>query len=357
MCGGGLAQWGPMRRKVRPPGRSNPDSGSRLSTVRGSNPLAEGLGPALTFFCFRGAAWLAERLPYAASNRIASVAAVSTYRLARNKRAIVRKNLARVVGTGPHLENLVRRAFLSYAEYWLETFRLGKYTAEDLRMMVVADDKATRGIQEALSRGTGVLIVTPHFGLYDLGSAWMGAQGWPVTTVAEVLKPRALYEWFTKLRSRWGVRIVPAERGRLTRVIGQILGNGEILALVADRDLGRRGVWTEFFGEFTTLPATPPKLMAKTQIPLFAGIMYRDAGRLRVHLERVPYEISGEEEQDVRRCARVVALAFERLISQAPEHWHLFRPNWPSDEPDLPPRGSKRDLPPYSSLPPPIGGQ
>jgi len=234
---------------------------------------------------------------------------------------------------------MVRRAFISYGEYWLETFRLGSYTDEDLNAMVEADEASIKAMAEALAEKRGVLVITPHFGLYDLGSAWMGTQGWPFTTVTEVLRPRALYDWFTQLRSKWGIQIIPAERGRLARSLGKILANGEGLALVADRDLGRRGIWAEFFGERTTLPATPPLLMARRNIPLLAGAMYKADGRLKVVFERVLYERTGVEEDDILACAQVVAGALEGLIRRAPEQWHLFMTNWPSDEPDLPPRG------------------
>lgn len=321
------------------------------------SPWSEGAGPALIYFFFRGGAWLAEHLPISAGNRLASLAANLSYRLSRRRRDIVRKNLSRVVGPGPHLEALVRKAYHSYAEYWLETFRLGRYTPEDLGKLVLAEDKVLRTMDDALAEGRGVLVITAHFGLYDLGCAWMGTEGWPLTTVTEVLKPRALYEWFTALRSKWGVQIVPAERGQLTRRIGKILQNGEVLALVADRDLGRRGIWAEFFGERTTFPATPPLLMARKGIPLLAGAVFTENGRPRAHFERVPYETSGDEAKDIVSCAQVVAHALEGLVLKAPEQWHLFSANWPSDEQGLPPRGSDRNPGrPGSSAPPRAAG-
>jgi KDO2-lipid IV(A) lauroyltransferase len=35
--------------------------------------------------------------------------------------------------------------------------------------------------------------------------------------------------------------------------------------------------------------------------------------------------------QDVQRLTEDVAAALEDLIRRAPEQWHLFQPNWPSD--------------------------
>lgn len=316
----------------------------------GGGVWAEGLGPALTYFSYRMAAWLAENLPIKVADALTAAFALGWHRLDRKRRRTVRKNLGRVCGEDADLDRIVREAFLSYGEYWLETFRLGRYSATDLTKLIEAPDEVAKVMEDALAEGRGVLVVTPHFGLYDLGSAWMGMRGWPVTTVTEVLKPRQLYEWFTSLRSRWGVEVVPAEKGRLARRIGKILANGEVLALVADRDLGRRGLWADFFGEPTTLPATPPLLMARNNIPLLAGAVYRKNGRLQAYFERIPYQTTGDQARDVPDCAATVARALEGIVRKAPEQWHLFSANWPSDEEGLPPRGSDRH---FASMRPP----
>jgi len=297
------------------------------------------------YFSFRGAAWLAERLPIRMADRIAALVADLTYRAAKSRRRIVGKNLTRVVGpqSPAALQKLVRQAFRSYAEYWLETFRLGRYTAEDLQAKVDCDQSDRAAMEQALSEGKGVLLITAHFGSYDLGSAWIGTQGWAFTTVGEVLRPRALFEWFSALRSRWGMKVVGAEKGRLARQISRILSSGEGLALVSDRDLGRRGLWAEFYGERTTIPATPPLLMARQNLPLICGGLFKQGDRFRVVFERIHYDLEGRQEEDAQSCAQVVASALEGLINRAPEQWHLFGPNWPSDEPNLPPRGRESE--------------
>lgn len=309
------------------------------SKVTGSSPFEEGIGPGVAYLGFRLAAWLAENLPRSVGDAVASAGSIAWYRLSRGRREVVLRNLTRVVGPRPQIDDMVRRAFISYGEYWLETFRLGRYTVEDLNRMVDVDEASMKAMHEALDEKRGVLVITPHFGFYDLGSAWMGAQGWPFSTVTEVLRPRALYEWFTALRSKWGMKVIPAERGQLARRLGKILANGEGLSLVSDRDLGRRGIWAEFFGERTTLPATPALLMARRNIPVLAGAMYKSEGRLKVVFEPVAYERTGIEQDDMSSCAQVVATALEGLIRRAPEQWHLFMTNWPSDEPGLPARG------------------
>lgn len=306
----------------------------------GSNPFADGPGPAAVYFAYRAGAWLAEHTPPRVAEAGAELAGRIAYRRASGKREVVERNLARVVGPGEHLDEVVRAAFASYARYWLETFRLGRYSADEVREMVEPVGSCVEVMQEAIDEGRGVLLITPHLGFYDLGVAWVGLQGWQFTTVAEVLRPRALFEWFARIRGRYGMKVIPARNGRAVRErLGEALDAGEGVALVADRDLRRRGIWVEFFGERTTFPASPALLLARKQVPLLAGSVTRHEDRYQVRLERVRYELSGDEATDVEAMAQLTAGVLERLIGQAPEQWHLFSRNWPSDEPDLPPRG------------------
>lgn len=321
-----------------------------------SSPFADGPGPAFVYFAYRGAAWLAERTPPAVSDRAAALGGRIAYKLAGGKRRTVERNLGRVTGPGDHLDDLVKAAFHSYASYWLETFRLGRYSHDELLAMVEPQGDSLEVIEQAVSSGEGALVITPHLGFYDLGVAWVGAKGWGFTTVAEVLRPKALFEWFARIRRRHGLEVLPARNGKSVRVrLAEVLDRGGVVALVSDRDLGRRGIWVEFFGERTTFPASPTLLLVQKKVPLIAGAITRHGSGYRLSFKRIPYELTGDEEADILAVAQVTANALEELVRIAPEQWHLFSTNWPSDEPHLRPRGRDADPIAPPATPPPVG--
>ncbi|MGH2773772.1 MAG: lysophospholipid acyltransferase family protein [Actinomycetota bacterium] len=303
-----------------------------------AGPFDEGLGPAATYFAYRGAGWIAEHLPLRAGDRVGELLGRMFHRFDSRRREIVRRNLKRIAGE-QGLDELVRSAFVSYAQYWLETFRLGRYSKQELLDLVSFEPGSVEAMDKAFAQGKGVLLLTGHIGVYDLGVAWVGARGWPFTTVAEVLRPRALYEWFAGNRTRFGMDVIPARPGVLMNKVGALFGKNAGIALLGDRDLTRRGIWVEFFGERTTLPASPALLAVRKKVPVVAGAMYRQAGGFHVHFEEVDYQLTGNAAVDLEDVAQKMAVALERLIRRAPEQWHVFSTNWPSDEPDLPPRG------------------
>jgi lauroyl/myristoyl acyltransferase len=311
--------------------------------IKRDGPFSEGVGPALGYFGFRSAAWLAEKAPIRVGDSLAHAGGRLAYMFGKRKRQIVRKNLARVAGEGEQMDAIVHQAFDSYARYWLETFRVSKYSRDQLLEMITCDDWDV--ITSTSARGRGLVIATAHFGFYDLGVAWFGAMGHPMTTVAEVLRPRALFEWFAEKRKDRGMPVIPAQPAETARhrLLEMVKGGGGV-ALVSDRDLGRRGIWVELFGERTTIPAFPALLVAMTGAPLVAGGMLSTNEGFRLVFQEFEYELSGDTSRDAEAVAQVIARGIEWLVRHAPEQWHLFSTNWPSDEAHLPPRGARTSV-------------
>ena len=76
-------------------------------------------------------------------------------------------------------------------------------------------------------------------------------------------------------------------------------------------------------------------LALRTGAPLLpVGVYFTDEynGHLAVVRPPVPTERHGGRlRDDVARITQALAHELEFLIRRAPEQWHLFQPNWPSD--------------------------
>jgi len=114
----------------------------------------------------------------------------------------------------------------------------------------------------------------------------------------------------------------------------QALKRNEIVCLLSDRNIGPGGVEVEFFGERTKLPAGPATLALRTGAPLLPVAVYFTGernGHLGLVRPPVPVERRGSLREDVVRVTQALAAELEHVIRRAPEQWHLFQPNWPSD--------------------------
>jgi lauroyl/myristoyl acyltransferase len=249
-------------------------------------------------------------------------------------RAMYGRHLRRVMGEGMTDREVAvwtRRAFLNYARYWLEGARLpatGRDVVAD-RFLVEGEEHLVAGMEA----GKGVIMALPHVGTWEWGGVWLAIRGYPMTSVAEPLRPRAMYDWFVAQREAMGLSIIelgPEASGALLRTLRQ----GKLVGLLCDRDLLGNGVSVEFFGERTTLPGGPATLALRTGATILPTAVYAGPGRREhtaVILPPVPAVRTGSLRADVARVTQLVAKDLEKLIRRAPEQWHLFQPNWPTD--------------------------
>ncbi|MDQ3542511.1 MAG: phosphatidylinositol mannoside acyltransferase, partial [Actinomycetota bacterium] len=178
-----------------------------------------------------------------------------------------------------------------------------------------------------------VILALPHLGGWEWAGRWLTDRGHKVTVVVEKIEPSELFDWFAKLRANLGMTVVPLgpEAGK---AILRALNNNEIVCLLSDRDVGGGGVEVEFFGERTTLPGGPAMLSLRTGAPILPVAVYftrRTNGHVGLVRPPIPAERRGKLRDDVARVTQYLAQELEYLIRRAPEQWHLFQPNWPSD--------------------------
>ena len=171
-------------------------------------------------------------------------------------------------------------------------------------------------------------------GNWEVAGAVAESIGIPVLAAAENLPNPLITDWFVKIRNMVGIDIVLIGRGlRATGELARRLADGGTVALLSDRDLSGRGVPVTFFGEETTMPAGPIALADRTGAAVHVVGSYFNHGRGHHYVVADPLELPDGENREQRIAVGVqrFAMKLEGMIKRAPEDWHLFVPNWPSD--------------------------
>ncbi|MDX1620916.1 MAG: phosphatidylinositol mannoside acyltransferase [Nitriliruptorales bacterium] len=308
-------------------------------------PPPETLSSKLTYWQYRSVWELAARLPEPLARGLPERLGSLWFRAASDRqREMVRINLGRVVGAREHddLDELIEAAYQSYARYWFDAFRLHTMDPEEVVDRSTAEN--LEAIDELVADGRGAILATGHLGSWDIGAMFATQRGWDVTVVAEVLEPRRLFEQFVWLRRKAGLGVIPLVRGgdmieRLTEVVH----DGGIAALLADRDLTKKGPVVEFFGEPCRLPPGTAALARRTGRPVAIGAFFTEGADYR----GVVTDVVDISHLSVEQGTQVVAYALERLIGRYPEQWHVFVPQWLAErEPDHPALQSSFEPPP-----------
>lgn len=302
---------------------------------RSKRPEGEGRLIQLVYYAYVAlsavARVLPERFSYAAARRVGSIAARRS-----SKRDQVAHNLARITGkapASPEVQALVVEAYRSYARYWFETFALVREDKDFFLERFVCPDLTK--IRAILARGKGAIVVVGHLGNWDAAGAWVGANGHLLVTVAEVLKPRRMFDFFVDHRSALGMRIYPATTGVSRKLIEEV-NNGAVLAILGDRDLKGTGPEVTFFGETATFPPGPASIAIETKIPLLVagvyGIELPDGRRGWTAEISDPIELPENATRDmIPELTQRVAAALEACVRSRPEEWHVLQPFWKAD--------------------------
>lgn len=249
------------------------------------------------------------------------------------KRDIIERHLQRVNPNlrGASLRVAAQQAFDSYAKYYMESFRLPSLSARTVDKSFTVD--GFDYIPQALEQGNGCIFALPHLGGWEWAGRWMTDRGYQLTVVVEALQPPELFEWFRDLRKALGMNVVPTGPNAGAEVMAALKRN-DIVCLLCDRDLDRNGVEVEFFGERTTLPPGPAMLGLRMGAPVLpVGVYFTNEYNGHHAVVRPPLSLvrRGGLREDVARITQNLAHELEFLIRRAPEQWHLFQPNWPSD--------------------------
>ncbi|MBX6748834.1 MAG: phosphatidylinositol mannoside acyltransferase [Micromonosporaceae bacterium] len=288
--------------------------------------MAYGAGWSIVKATPRSLAWPVFR---AAADRAARRNGPGTQRLRRNLRQVVGPDMS-----DAELDELVRAGLRSYARYWLDAFQLPRYSREDFLTMFAIENGERIG--EAVEAGTGCVIALPHSGNWDTAGAWVCANGWPLTTVAERLKPEGVYQKFVAYRESLGMEIIPTVGGERAplEILTERLGQGHVVPLLADRDLSTRGVEVRFFGGRTRMPAGPAMLALRTGAPLFvASLWYDEDYNARGRLDGpLPIPEDGPLDVRVRALTQQIADLLARGIAEHPRDWHMLQRLWLSDQ-------------------------
>jgi KDO2-lipid IV(A) lauroyltransferase len=181
--------------------------------------------------------------------------------------------------------------------------------------------------RELVSEGKGVVVSLPHSGNWDHAGAYFSATGIPIISVAEQLKPERVFQAFLEYRQKIGMRIYSAAENVLPALHNH-LKEGEVVALVADRDLSRSGVEVRFFDGTAKMPSGPALLALRNDSYLLvAHVTYTNTG-IHIKFSQPLISDKASESEQIADLIQQSADLFAEGISKKAEDWHMLQKIW-----------------------------
>jgi KDO2-lipid IV(A) lauroyltransferase len=256
------------------------------------------------------------------------------YRLLPVRRKVILENMRRVFGDAAPEKEIERLAQAHYAHLgrllW-EFFRFPWISAQRRAEMVRVENLDS--LERALGQGKGVLILTGHFGSFEVATA-AGLESYPHARgrfyfVRRPIKPQWLDALVTRRFRRVGFGVLP-KRGGLEGILDR-LAAGDLVVFPFDQHASRKdGVLVEFFGHPAGTFRSLAVIALTTGTPVVPASSWREPdGRhvLRFEEPLLPIEHADTNEA-IRLNTRAYNAALERMILRHPEQWWWVHRRW-----------------------------
>lgn len=254
------------------------------------------------------------------------------YLLMGKGRRGVRANL-RVVTGRREVERLVFSTFRLFAHNWSDVMLMMRLRGARLQALI-----GRRGnpapMDEALARGNGAILVSPHLGNWELGGLGLADQGYKINVLTFREPDEKVNELREAVRRERGIGFIYVDRHDSSplAIIEAVnaLRRNEVLALLGERDGSSNTIQVEFFGRPTAFPVGAAYLALASGAPIIPVFVPLENGRYATLMEEAIYVQGGHGRHPaaIRGGMERLVAVFERYIRRYPDQWYNFFEFW-----------------------------
>ena len=249
--------------------------------------------------------------------------------VARKHSDIAIDNLRSVFGiekTDEDIKQIARQVFKNLARNAVELVRFPKISADNIDGLVSIEGRDI--IDRELAKGNGAIIVTGHFGNWEIMSITLRIKGYPGAVVGRRIYFDKYDRYLNSLREHHDVNII--YRDESPKKILRVLKDNKIMGILADQDVDSvDGVFVNFFDRPAYTPTAPVALAMATGAEIIPSFMIRRGLRHTFIMEK-PVELvdTGDKTYDMVRNTQAWSDIFESYIKRYPEQWVWVHRRW-----------------------------
>ncbi len=249
-------------------------------------------------------------------------------RLMKSRQRIAVDNLAQAFPelSADECERIAERVFENIGRTFTELARFPLYSPEVIDEITTL--RGTDVFKSVTERGKGCLLITPHFGNWELIGAWPQSRGYPTSCLAGRQTNQFIDELLNQLRRSVGVNII--HTGSSARKVLGALRKGELVGIVPDQHSAIGHVVVNFFGRPIAAHRGPALFAYRTDaVVVVAFLIRKDAGCHEGWFEEPIYvDRSRSEEEEVQRITQQYFSRFEEIIREHPDMWMWTHRRW-----------------------------
>jgi Kdo2-lipid IVA lauroyltransferase/acyltransferase len=286
----------------------------------------------LTYLAVRGVVAFAQMLSISQSYALARFLGWVAYHVDARHRQVGLDNLTHAFGdqlSDADRDQLIRGVYRHFCMMLMEILHIPrKICLENWRDRVVLVGHEPM-MDQLMTGKRPLIILTGHYGNWELAGYIFGLFGFPTVSVARTLDNPYLERYLRAFRERTGQSLIP-KTGGFDQMV-DVLQKNRALSFLADQDAGQRGLYVDFFGRPASTHKAIALLAIEHQAPVAVGVARRigPGFRYEIRCEEVidPASLPGTTD-DVRILTERYTNALERLIRQDPSQYLWLHRRW-----------------------------
>ena len=183
-------------------------------------------------------------------------------------------------------------------------------------------------LRAAYEKGKGVLLLGAHLGSWELQTIVVAMAGHPTSIVVRPLDFGPLEEFFRKLRTRFGSKLIPKQHSM--RMVLRSLEKRHVVGLMMDQNVDwYEGVFVEFFGRAACTNKGLALLALKSGAPVVPLFLVRDKMGFKAEFgPELPLVQTGDKIKDVEANTQQYTKVIESFIRRYPDQWFWLHQRW-----------------------------
>ncbi|MFC1537896.1 lysophospholipid acyltransferase family protein [Candidatus Latescibacterota bacterium] len=251
-----------------------------------------------------------------------------TFHVIRVRREVTMENLRYSFGSEYTEEQIRKIACDSYVNIGITIFEMLIVQRFEAKILERVDMTDSHILRSNVNKDQGVIVVSCHFGSWEIVGAALAAAGMPMTVVVKRLSNPYVDRMIYERRTGFGNKII--NHGVSVKYIVNALKSKEIVGLISDQDAGGDGVFVDFFGRKASTPRGAAQLALKYNVPIVVVMTLRTGnGRYKGIFK----EITVDENDTIETVTQRYTAYIEKVVRVNPEQYFWMHRRWKTEEP------------------------
>lgn len=243
----------------------------------------------------------------------------------RKKHIIESLTIAFPNKTSSEIISIAKDVYKQFTNTIVEIMFLKKMSKQQLKETINFENLYL--IEDAKKNGKGAILLSAHFGNWELLAISFG-QRYPLSVIVAQQENLLVDKMIDDIRSGKGYKTIYKDNMAFKWVL-KALKRNEFVAILADQDAGRQGVFVPFFARQASTAKGPAIFALRSDCKIYTSFCVRQPnGKYVATFQEIEKPNTANEEKDVEIIMTKYSEILQKNIDKNPSSWFWFHRRW-----------------------------